>query len=117
MLKLTSVLISSSNATSLRSFYEQVFQTAPDEMMGWDLNGVYFVILDHSEIHGSSKEGARVMFNLETPDVQAEFDRIKAIEGVEVVKEPYQMEEWDGWIATLADPEGNYFQLMSPWES
>jgi len=21
-----------------------------------------------------------------------------------------------GWIATFADPDGNYFQLMSPWE-
>ncbi len=20
------------------------------------------------------------------------------------------------WIATLADPDGNYFQLMTPWE-
>ena len=25
---------------------------------------------------------------------------------------PYQIGE--GWIATLADPDGNYFQLMSP---
>jgi len=32
----------------------------------------------------------------------------------EVVKEPYEMGKL--WIATLADPDGNYFQLMSPWE-
>jgi predicted enzyme related to lactoylglutathione lyase len=29
-----------------------------------------------------------------------------------VIKEPYEME--GGWIATLADPDGNYFQLVSP---
>jgi len=34
--------------------------------------------------------------------------------GAVVVKEPYQMDGMPGWIATLADPDGNYFQLMSP---
>ena len=41
-----------------------------------------------------------------------EFERIKAA-GAEVVKEPYEIEGM--WIATFADPDGNYFQLMSPW--
>jgi predicted enzyme related to lactoylglutathione lyase len=31
-----------------------------------------------------------------------------------VVKEPYELQGM--WIATFADPDGNYFQLMSPWE-
>ncbi len=34
--------------------------------------------------------------------------------GAVVIKEPYEMQGM--WIATLADPDGNYFQLMSPWE-
>jgi predicted enzyme related to lactoylglutathione lyase len=25
-------------------------------------------------------------------------------------------ENTGGWIATFADPDGNYFQLMTPWE-
>jgi predicted enzyme related to lactoylglutathione lyase len=29
-----------------------------------------------------------------------------------VIAEPYAIGE--GWIATLADPDGNYFQLMTP---
>ncbi len=116
MFKLTSVLISSGNAKELQSFYEKVFEKPVDEMQGWLLGNAYFVILEHSEVHGASQEGPRVMFNLETPDVKAEFDRVSKIEGVKIIKEPYQMEEWDGWISTLADPEGNYFQLMSPWE-
>ena len=35
-------------------------------------------------------------------------------------KEPYTMEGWEGyWIATFADPDGNYFQLNTPmdWEA
>jgi predicted lactoylglutathione lyase len=27
-----------------------------------------------------------------------------------------RMGEGEMWIATFADPDGNYFQLMSPWE-
>jgi predicted enzyme related to lactoylglutathione lyase len=51
------------------------------------------------------------MFNFETSQVKEEYERIKAL-GAVVIKEPYEME--GGWIATLADPDGNYFQLVSP---
>jgi predicted enzyme related to lactoylglutathione lyase len=32
--------------------------------------------------------------------------------GAIVIRAPYEMS--GGWIATLADPDGNYFQLVSP---
>jgi len=51
------------------------------------------------------------MFNFETPQVKEEFERIKAL-GSAVIKEPYEM--GGAWIATLADPDGNIFQLVSP---
>jgi predicted enzyme related to lactoylglutathione lyase len=53
------------------------------------------------------------MINFETQQVKEEFERIKAL-GSTVIKEPYEME--GGWIATLADPDGNYFQLVTPME-
>jgi predicted enzyme related to lactoylglutathione lyase len=62
---------------------------------------------------GGAKDPGRVMFNFETRQVKEEFERIKALGGT-VIKEPYEME--GGWIATLADPDGNYFQLVSPME-
>jgi hypothetical protein len=35
-----------------------------------------------------------------------------------VIREPYEMPEAPGFaIATLADPDNNYFQLTSPYES
>lgn len=60
---------------------------------------------------GNAKDPGRVMFNLETAQVKEEFERMKAL-GAQVVREPYEI--GDGWIATLADPDGNYFQLMTP---
>lgn len=128
-LNLSSIMIATENAKVLQNFYTKVFQQEMNEMMGWMVGNTYFGVLEHSEVHGKSKEGPRIMFNLETVDVPGEFERISKIEGAEVIKEPYQMtmegemiekgEETDGgfWIATLADPDGNYFQLMTPWEN
>jgi predicted enzyme related to lactoylglutathione lyase len=65
----------------------------------------------HSELKGSATEPQRVLLNFETPNVKQEFDRIKAV-GATVAKEPYEI--GGGWIATFADPDGNYFQLMTP---
>ena len=52
-----------------------------------------------------------MMVNFETPQVKEDFERIKSFGGA-VVHEPYEM--GSGFIATLADPDGNYFQLMNP---
>jgi predicted enzyme related to lactoylglutathione lyase len=47
--------------------------------------------------------------------VQGDFQRLKAA-GATVVQEPYQPDEDpEGWIATFADPDDNYFQLVSPY--
>ena len=37
--------------------------------------------------------------------------------GAIVVREPYEFEGMAGtWIATLADPDNNYFQLTTPFD-
>ena len=47
-------------------------------------------------------------------DVQGDFDRFKAA-GAIVIREPYTFERGArASIATLADPDDNYFQLMTP---
>jgi predicted enzyme related to lactoylglutathione lyase len=101
----------------LATFYEKVLGK-PEEMVdekngffGWQAGAAYLSVLDHSEMVGHTKDPGRIMINFETSDVKGEFDRIKALGGV-VIKEPYDME--GGWIATLADPDGNYFQLVTP---
>ena len=118
MLNLNSIMIGTSQVKVLSEFYAKVFgkkaDTTEEEWQGWQVGNTFFWIGAHSEIKGSTKEPGRIMFNLETKEVKEEFERIKAL-GVTVIKEPYQME--DAWIATFADPDGNYFQLMSPWES
>jgi predicted enzyme related to lactoylglutathione lyase len=121
MLNLNSIMIGTTNLEEMATFYEKVFGRKADmvdgDFHGWKSGGCFLSVGNHSQMTGKNQQGGRVMMVMETSDVKAEFDRIKADSGAEVVKEPYQMEGWDGWIATFADPDGNYFQLMTPWES
>ncbi len=111
-------MIGTSQIKVMAEFYEKVIGHPADmteeDWHGWSVGSAFLSIGAHSEVSGKSNEPQRVIFNFETKEVKEEFERIKAIDGAEVVKEPYQMDT--AWIATLADPDGNYFQLMTPWE-
>jgi predicted enzyme related to lactoylglutathione lyase len=68
----------------------------------------------HDQVQGKNPQPGRLIWNIETPDVKSEFDRLVAA-GATVVKEPYGLgDELEGSICTFADPDDNYFQLMSP---
>ncbi len=117
MLNLNSVMIGTMQPTVLVSFYTGVIGKAPDMVdadagfSGWQVGSSAFSVLQHSEMRGKTKDPGRVLINFETAQVKEEFQRIMAL-GATVVREPYQM--GNGWLATLADPDGNYFQLVSP---
>ena len=119
MLNLNSVMIGTKQFDALAAFYEKVIGKPPDMVerengfVGWQVGNGYMGVLKHSEMGGSTKEPGRVMLNFETTQVQDEFDRVKALGGT-VIRAPYKMGE--GLIATLADPDGNYFQIMTPIE-
>ena len=117
MLNLNSVMIGTKQPQALATFYEKVIGKPADMVdtengfFGWQVGSTYLSVLDHSEMTGNTKDPGRVMFNFEATQVQEEFERIRAAGG-SVIREPYDM--GGGWIATLADPDGNYFQLVTP---
>ncbi|MBI2409991.1 VOC family protein [Candidatus Kaiserbacteria bacterium] len=117
MLNLNSLMVGTTQPKALGEFYEKVFGKQADmneeeKWYSWKFGDFYFSVGEHSEMGGPAKDAGRMMCNLETSEVQEEFERIKSL-GAKVIKEPYEMQ--GAWIATLADPDGNYFQLMSPW--
>ncbi len=119
MLDLNSILLFSEKSKELADFYKKVFQKDPDwsegNFYGFTAGKGFLTIGPHDKVHGKNTNPERIMFNLETKDVKGEFERIKKL-GANVVAKPYQpAEEPEMWIATFADPDGNYFQLMSPW--
>jgi predicted enzyme related to lactoylglutathione lyase len=106
----------------LGEFYEKVIGKKSDMgedngWYGWTTEGFALTIGEHSEVKGKAKEPQRMILNFDTKEIEKEYARIKKIDGAEVIKELYEMEGYKGmWIATFADPDGNYFQLMTPWE-
>ena len=111
-----SVLIGSEDPKGLTEYYSKLFGEPAFDMdgyTGWQLGSGWITVGPHSEVSGKNPQPGRMLLNIETPDVKGEFDKLKAA-GATVVQEPYQMGEDPGWIATLSDPDDNYFQLMSP---
>jgi predicted enzyme related to lactoylglutathione lyase len=119
-MNLNGLLIGTENPDRLRDYYTKLFGKPNwDEggYFGWQLGTGVFTIGPHDQVKGKNNAPGRVIWNIETADVKGQFDKFKAA-GATVVKEPYQMGDdmQKVWIATLADPDNNYFQLMSPME-
>ena len=114
-----SILIGSDDPQRLVDYYTKLFgePTMQDGgYTGWLIGSGFVSVGAHSEVTGKNAHPGRIIWNIETPNVKAEFDRMTAA-GAIVVTEPYSFEGYpDSWIATLADPDDNYFQLMTPME-
>ncbi|HEU4918705.1 MAG TPA: VOC family protein [Candidatus Limnocylindrales bacterium] len=112
-----SILIGSEDPARLTAYYTRLFgEPGWDDggYTGWLIGTGAITIGPHSEVKGSNREPGRLIWNIETRDVRGEFERLTAA-GATVVREPYTFDEQpDAWIATLSDPDGNYFQLVSP---
>jgi predicted enzyme related to lactoylglutathione lyase len=114
-----SILIGSADPGRLTEYYSKLFgEPAFSEggYTGWQLGSGWVTIGPHDQVSGKNAQPGRLIWNLETADVRGEFERMKAA-GAIVVREPYTMDEDttdSGFIATFADPDDNYFQLMSP---
>lgn len=118
MLSLNTVMINSEEPDRLKDFYTKILGEpgwTGGPYTGWKAGAAYLMVGPHSDVKGSNEMPGRILLNFETADVKAEFDRLVAL-GVSVQQEPYQPGEADGqmWLATLSDPDGNYFQLASP---
>lgn len=120
MYSLGSILVFSENPKKLAEFYQKIFQSEPSwtngEYVEFKAGNVYFEVGPHDKIHGKSPNPDRISLNFHVADVEAECKKLKEL-GVTVIKEPYKpVEDPRLTIATFADPDGNYFQLMTAWE-
>jgi predicted enzyme related to lactoylglutathione lyase len=121
-MKLRGVMIGSDQPKALGEFYTKIFGKPgwqEGDWYGFGIGDGSLTVGSHSEVHGKSQSPGRVMFNVEVEDVAQEFARIRDL-GAEVIAEPYQPDKEgnpDMWLATLADPDNNYFQLATPWKA
>jgi predicted enzyme related to lactoylglutathione lyase len=113
-----SILIGSEDPKRLTDYYARLFGAPVFEDGGytaWQIGSGWVTIGPHDQVSGQNSQPGRLIWNIECADVKGEFERLKDA-GATVIREPYSMgdESDQGLIATLADPDDNYFQLMSP---
>jgi predicted enzyme related to lactoylglutathione lyase len=117
---LNGILIGSDNPQALVDYYTKILgQPTWNEggYTGWMIGSGYVTVGSHDEVSGSNTHPGRIIWNIESSDVRGDFDRFVAA-GAKVIREPYDMgDEASGLIATFADPDDNYFQLMSSMDS
>ena len=120
-LNLNGVMLGSEDPKRLADFYAEVlgspnpdWSDEPNGWFGWQAGDGGLAIGPHSEVKGANPQPGRIMVNFSTLDLRGEFERIKGT-GAEVVAEPY--EPGGGMLmCTFADPDGNYFQLVTSSE-
>ena len=118
-----SITLFSQNATKLADFYKKILglkQTMEAEMgegkkaanlYGFEMKtGSPLYVVDHSDIKGKAKQPKRIVFNLEVDKIDPEVARLKR-KKVKVIEPKYHVQGY-GYIATFADIDGNYFQLV-----
>ena len=117
-----SIMIGTDNPERLVEYYTRILGEpgfSDGGYTGWRIGSGWLNIGAHSEVHGQSAHPGRIIWNIETADVKTEFDRMVAA-GAMVIREPYGFDGIEGAenavIATLADPDDNYFQLVTPMD-
>jgi predicted enzyme related to lactoylglutathione lyase len=115
-----SILIGSEDPQRLAGYYTRLFGEptwSDGGYIGWLIGSGAVTVGPHDQVHGKNAQPGRIIWNIESADVKGDFDRFKAA-GATVVREPYGFGEGSdqAQIATFADPDDNYFQLMSPME-
>ena len=117
-MNLNTILIGSEDPKRLTDYYRKLFgkpTTEDGAYAGWQIGSTTISVGPHDQVKGKNPQPARILLNIESTDVKGDFARLKAA-GAKVIREPYSLEGWppNTWVATLADPDDNYFQLVSP---
>jgi predicted enzyme related to lactoylglutathione lyase len=112
-----SILIGSEDPKRLAEYYRKIFgkpSMEVEDFCGWQMGNGWVTVGPHDEVKGRNPQPGRLIWNIETPDVKGEFEKLRAA-GATVIREPYEPQEGAGMlIATFSDPDNNYFQLLSP---
>jgi predicted enzyme related to lactoylglutathione lyase len=116
-MNLNSIMIGSEDPDRLVEYYTKVFG-APMGSEGvytwWQIGNGGLTVAQHDQVKGKNGTPGRIIWNIETSDVPGDFDKLKGA-GATVVQEPYSPgEAAEMWVCTFADPDDNYFQLVSP---
>jgi predicted enzyme related to lactoylglutathione lyase len=104
-----SLLIGSSQVDAMKDWYRKAFDVKENDMGAFEFGAVQLFVETHSDVSGPAKEPARVLINLDVDDARALGEHLKSI-GSRFVREVEKNEH--ALIGTVADPDGNYIQII-----
>jgi predicted enzyme related to lactoylglutathione lyase len=91
-MNLNGILIGSEDPQRLAAYYTSLFGEpgwTGGDFRGWQLGSGYVTVGPYDRVQGRNPQPGRLIWNLETADVQGEFERLKAA-GATVIQEPYR---------------------------
>ena len=80
-MNLNGILIGSENPQRLADYYTRLFGEpgwAEGEYRGWLIGSGAVTVGPHDQVHGQNPEPGRIIWNIESADVVADFARLKA---------------------------------------
>lgn len=118
---LEGVNLFSNNPTKLADFYKEKvgLKVTLEAEMGDEgealfgfatPGGVTLYITSHSKVAGQSQEPDRVILNWEVDDIEKDVKELVS-KSVKKIRDIYHIQDF-GYLATFADIDGNYFQLV-----
>jgi predicted enzyme related to lactoylglutathione lyase len=85
-----SILIGSEDPQRLVDYYTKLFGTptmSEGGYTGWQLGSGFVTVGPHDQVKGKNASPGRILWNIQSDDVQGDFDRFKAA-GAIVIAEP-----------------------------
>ena len=120
MLNLNAIILFSENPGKLVAFYKKILGMDPGwtggDFTGFKVGSGFLTIGPHSDVKGTAKDPKRMMFFFETTDVAGQHKRMVGLGAKEIAAPYHPGEASDMRLSTLADPDGNYFQLATPMD-
>jgi predicted enzyme related to lactoylglutathione lyase len=107
--QLDSIVISPTDPDRLRGWYANVLDTTIDDQGLLIVGEQRLLFFPHDEISGPAQEPARIMINMRVDDADAAAQDLERL-GVTWVR-PLDDTPF-GRIGTVADPDGNYLQIV-----
>lgn len=120
-MQLTGIQLGSENPKRLGKFYTKVFGKPgwqEGEWFGWVVETGALMLGPHSEVKGQNNSPARIMITIVDKNVEEVLKKFENA-GAKIIAKPYQPDTENApntWLATVADPDGNYIQISTPWE-
>jgi predicted enzyme related to lactoylglutathione lyase len=108
--------IGSDDPKTLTDYYKKLFGPPAMESAGyasWFFGEDLVTVGPHDEVSGKNTQPGRMFWSILTQDAKSDFEKYKAA-GAIVVRDLYRDQDAPQFlIATFADPDNNYFQIVT----